>query len=110
MTTTPAWLTERLAGFDDGCAAVVVSTVAGAPSVAPTFEVASAGPVDTVHPVASVTKALFSYALMIAVEEGSVSLDEPCGVFGSTVRHVLSHAGGLGFAATDPTTPDLIAV
>jgi CubicO group peptidase (beta-lactamase class C family) len=70
----------------------------------PSGEVAGAGPVDRPVCVASISKALFGYAVMVAVEEGSLSLDMPCGVFGSTVRHVLAHAGGLGFTATDPTS------
>ncbi|MDA3039854.1 MAG: serine hydrolase [Actinomycetota bacterium] len=52
--------------------------------------------VDRPFPLASVTKALFSLAVLVAIEEGSVSLDEPAGPPGSTVRHLLSHASGLG--------------
>jgi CubicO group peptidase (beta-lactamase class C family) len=46
--------------------------------------------------LASVTKPLVSVALMIAVEEGSLNLDEPVGPPGSTIGHLLSHASGLG--------------
>jgi CubicO group peptidase (beta-lactamase class C family) len=46
-------------------------------------------------PVASVTKLLTAYAVLIAVEEGAVELDEPAGPEGSTIRHLLAHASGL---------------
>lgn len=62
------------------------------------------GVVDEVIPVASITKALFGYAVMIAVEEHALSLDQPCGAMGSTVRHLLAHASGFGFTATDPVS------
>ncbi len=52
-------------------------------------------------PLASVTKALFSLAVLIAVEEGSLSLDQPAGPPGSTVRHLLAHASGLGPDVTE---------
>lgn len=54
-----------------------------------------------VFPLASVTKALFSLAVLIAVEEGSLSLDQPAGPPGSTIRHLLSHASGLGPEVTE---------
>ncbi|HEX9259440.1 MAG TPA: serine hydrolase domain-containing protein, partial [Acidimicrobiales bacterium] len=54
------------------------------------------GPVDTPLPLASVTKPLFAYAVLVAVEEGSLALDQPAGPPGSTVRHLLSHSSGLG--------------
>lgn len=57
---------------------------------------ASAGPTDHTFPLASVTKLLSSLAVLVAVEEGSVALDEPAGPPGSTVRHLLAHASGLG--------------
>jgi CubicO group peptidase (beta-lactamase class C family) len=53
--------------------------------------------VDRVRPWASVTKALFALAAWIAVEEGTLDLDEPAGPAGSTVRHLLAHASGLAF-------------
>jgi CubicO group peptidase (beta-lactamase class C family) len=42
---------------------------------------------------ASVTKLLTGLA--VAVEEGTVDLDEPAGPEGSTLRHLLAHASGL---------------
>ncbi|GAB3883244.1 hypothetical protein GCM10029964_042270 [Kibdelosporangium lantanae] len=48
--------------------------------------------------LASVTKMLTAYAVLIAVEEGAVELDEPAGPEGSTVRHLLAHASGLAMS------------
>lgn len=70
-------------------AAVAVVTPEG---VADTF-----GEVDLVQPIASVTKLLVSYAVMVAVEEEALTLDDPAGPEGSTVRHLLSHTAGYGF-------------
>ncbi len=61
-----------------------------------------AGVVDDVGDIerpfqwASMTKLLVAMAVLVAVEEGTVSLDEPAGPPGSTVRHLLAHASGLG--------------
>jgi len=57
----------------------------------------SHGPVDRRFPLASVTKPLAAYAVLIAVEEGAVELAEPAGPMGSTVRHLLAHTSGLAF-------------
>lgn len=57
----------------------------------------AAGDLDRVFRIASVSKLFSSYATLIALEEQSVTLDEPAGPTGSTVRHLLSHASGLGF-------------
>ncbi len=46
---------------------------------------------------ASVTKLVAALATLVAVEEGSVGLDEPAGPPGATVRHLLAHAAGLAF-------------
>ena len=58
---------------------------------------AAAGPTTHVFALASVTKLLSAYATLVAVEERTVDLDEPAGPPGSTVRHLLAHASGLGF-------------
>jgi CubicO group peptidase (beta-lactamase class C family) len=55
------------------------------------------GAVDRVVGVASVTKLCAAWAVLLAVEEGAVELDEPAGPPGSTVRHLLCHASGLDF-------------
>jgi len=46
---------------------------------------------------ASVTKIVTALAVLVAVEEEAVSLDEHAGPPGSTVRHLLAHASGLAF-------------
>lgn len=53
------------------------------------------GPADSRFTLASVTKPLAAYAVLVGVEEGAVELDEPAGPAGSTVRHLLAHASGL---------------
>ena len=50
-----------------------------------------------VFPLASVTKLLSAYAVLVAVEEGAVEWDHPAGPEGSTVRHLIAHASGLAF-------------
>ena len=62
------------------------------------------GPVDDGFRLASVTKPLFSYALLVASEEGTLGLDEALGPPGSTVAHVMAHASGLGPEADAPST------
>jgi CubicO group peptidase (beta-lactamase class C family) len=54
---------------------------------------------DTSHRfrLASISKVITAWACLIAVEEGSVTLDDPVGPPGSTLRHCLSHAAGYGF-------------
>lgn len=47
--------------------------------------------------VASIAKLASALAVLMAVEEGTVELDEPAGPPGSTVRHLLCHASGLDF-------------
>ncbi len=53
------------------------------------------GDVDAPRPWASVTKLLVAMAVLVAVEEGTLGLDDPAGPPGSTVRHLLAHASGL---------------
>jgi CubicO group peptidase (beta-lactamase class C family) len=53
------------------------------------------GPLETELRWASITKLVTGLALLVAVEEGIVELDEPTGPPGSTLRHLLAHASGL---------------
>jgi CubicO group peptidase (beta-lactamase class C family) len=62
------------------------------------------GPLDDVYQLASITKPLFSYALLVAHEEGTLPLDQPVGPEGATVAHVMAHASGLGPEEADPST------
>jgi len=57
---------------------------------------ATAGEADHVFSWASVSKLLVGYATLVAAEEGTLSLDDPAGPEGSTFRHLLAHASGLG--------------
>lgn len=55
------------------------------------------GPTDRRFALASVTKPIAAYAVLVAYEEGAVELDEPTGPEGATVRHLLAHTSGLAF-------------
>ncbi len=52
--------------------------------------------------LASITKPLVAWSILVAVEEGIVDLDDPIGQPGCTLRHLLSHAGGYAFDGPDP--------
>lgn len=63
------------------------------------------GPTGEPFALASITKALFAYGVLVAIEEGSLDLKQPAGPPGSTIRHLLSHCSGLGFVPSDPIKP-----
>jgi len=63
------------------------------------------GELDRRFALASVTKPLFATAVLVAVEEESVDLDQPAGPEGSTVRHLLAHASGLGLDGGELAKP-----
>jgi len=67
--------------------------------------VAAHGDVDEPFALASVTKPLFASALLVAVEEEVVGLDDPAGPRGATVRHLLAHASGLGLDGGELARP-----
>lgn len=52
--------------------------------------------------LASITKLFTALAVLVAVEEGAIALDDPAGPEGATVRHLLAHASGLGFDRRQP--------
>jgi CubicO group peptidase (beta-lactamase class C family) len=64
--------------------------------------VASHGPRDVELPWASVTKVLTGLAILVALEEGTVDLDEEAGPPGATLRHLLAHASGLPIDGDQP--------
>lgn len=68
-------------------------------------EVHTLGDTSRVFPAASVTKPVVAYGVMVAVEEGAVELDQPAGPAGSTLRHLLAHASGVGFDSREPEKP-----
>lgn len=70
---------------------------------------ATHGPVDELLPLASVTKPLAAFAVLLAVQDGALHLDEPLGhgevAPDATVRHLLAHASGL---PPDPGGPIVV--
>jgi CubicO group peptidase (beta-lactamase class C family) len=66
---------------------------------------ATAGDAGHRFALASVTKLLTALAVLVAVEEGTVDLDEPAGPPGATVRHLLAHTAGYGFDGAAVLTP-----
>lgn len=81
---------------------------AAAAVIGPDGVLAAAGEQQRVFGLASVTKPLVAYGVLVAVEEGAVELDQPAGPPGATVRHLLAHASGIAFAdrtaAAEPGT------
>jgi CubicO group peptidase (beta-lactamase class C family) len=57
------------------------------------------GDLDRPYALASITKLFTAYATLLSLEEGVLTLDSPAGPEGSTVRHLLAHAAGYGFAS-----------
>lgn len=88
---------ESLRAIDGWDAGVAAAGVARAGAV-----VATRGPRDAALPWASVTKLLTGLAVLVALEEGSVDLDEPAGPPGATLRHLLAHASGLPVDGEQP--------
>jgi CubicO group peptidase (beta-lactamase class C family) len=78
---------------------------AAAAVVYPDGAVVTHGELDLPLRWASVTKLATAVAAVVAVEEGVVDLEDPAGPPGSTLRHLLSHASGLPFDATQPIAP-----
>jgi len=68
-------------------------------------EIGAHGPRDAVLRWASITKLATGLALLVALEEGTVELDEPAGPPGSTLRHLLAHASGLAPEEGPPLMP-----
>jgi len=89
---------EALRAIDGWGAEHAAAGVAGAAE-------AAHGDREHVFRWASVTKLLTGLALLVALEEGTVDLDEPAGPPGSTLRHLLSHASGLPPDGEEPLAP-----
>lgn len=68
----------------------------------PTELLAVGGDVNRVSRVASISKLFVALTALVAIEEGTISLDEPAGPPTSTVRHLLAHASGLAFDEHEP--------
>ena len=67
--------------------------------------VSTIGPTDHVFRLASLAKPISTWAMLVAVEEGIITLDSPAGQPGCTLRHLLAHAGGYPFDGREPTPP-----
>lgn len=88
---------EALRAIEGWGAGVAAAGVARADGV-----LATHGAVDADLPWASVTKLLTGLAILVAVEEGTVDLDEAAGPPGATLRHLLAHASGLPLDGEEP--------
>jgi CubicO group peptidase (beta-lactamase class C family) len=84
---------DAVTGWPVGSAAAAV--------VGPAGVLETCGDADAAFPLASVTKPLVALAVLVAVEEGALGLDDPVGPPGSTVRHLLAHASGLAMENSD---------
>ncbi len=94
LRLTRAWPVDHVSA-----AAVVL-----APGAAP--EITIEGDPTRSYRIASISKPLAAWAALVAVEEGLLTLDDPIGQPGCTLRHLLAHAGGYPFDGPDPiTTP-----
>jgi CubicO group peptidase (beta-lactamase class C family) len=85
-------VTTALAAIDGWGAEHAAAAVIG-----PAGIVASHGELDRTFRWASVTKLVTALAVLDAIEDGVIRLDEPAGPPGATVRHLLAHASGLPF-------------
>lgn len=81
----------------DTWAAPSAAAAAAAAAVGADGQVHRHGDTTVVTRVASITKLCTAWAVLIAAEEGALDLADPLGPPGSTIRHLLSHAGGLDF-------------
>jgi CubicO group peptidase (beta-lactamase class C family) len=79
-----------------------VPTVAAAVVAADGSVHDSIGPTDRPFRLASLSKLFTAWAVLIAVEEGTVFLDQPVGQPGCTLGHLLAHAGGYPFEGAEP--------
>jgi len=85
-------LDTALAAIDSWAAEHAAAAVIGPDGI-----IASHGDLDRPFRWASVTKLVTALAVLDAVEDGAVDLDESAGPPGATVRHLLAHASGLPF-------------
>jgi CubicO group peptidase (beta-lactamase class C family) len=93
VPASPDALSDALAAVDSWPVRNVAAGVLGADGSRTV-----AGQHDRPFPLASVTKVLTAVAVLVAVEEGSVGLDDPVErPHGATVRDLLCHASGLAF-------------
>ena len=90
--TTSADIETILAAIDGWDANHTAAAVVG-----PDGPIALHGDPDHRFRWASITKLATAMAVLTAIDDGSIDLDESAGPPGSTVRHLLAHASGLAF-------------
>jgi CubicO group peptidase (beta-lactamase class C family) len=73
--------------------------------VSTTGVLATRGDLELTGPWASVTKLCTAMAVLMAAQDEELSLDDPAGPEGSTIRHLLAHASGLPFEGRAPIAP-----
>jgi CubicO group peptidase (beta-lactamase class C family) len=86
-------VTDVLAALDEWPAPTAAAAVVG-----PSGVIATHGPTERQFALASVTKPLAALAILVAVEEEAVTLDDPADeslLPGATLRHLLAHASGV---------------
>jgi len=96
--TEPSVLADALAVADQWGADHVAVALVG-----PDGPIATHGDPDLVLGWASITKLITGLAVLTAVDDGLIALDEPAPApapEGATVRHLLAHASGLPFTGT----------
>lgn len=78
-----------------------VDTVAAA-VVAPDGSISTIGAADHRFWLASISKMVVGWTMLVAAEEGTIDLDQPAGQEGCTLRHLLAHTGGYAFDGAEP--------
>lgn len=68
----------------------------------PDSTLAIQGEAEQVLPLASVSKPLTAWGVLVALERHLVELDEPAGPAGATVSHLLDHTSGLPMEGDEP--------
>ncbi|MDU0479244.1 serine hydrolase domain-containing protein [Staphylococcus chromogenes] len=96
MTTSAPSILARIADWPVDNAAGGLLTSTGSQTY---------GDTQKVYELASVTKLLAAFGFLVAIEEGVFELDTQVGPPGATVRHLLAHASGVGFASPEPERP-----
>ena len=92
--STPADLNDLIAGWP-------APELTGLAVTTPTETVGAGGDTGRVSRIASISKVCAALAAMVAIEEGTITLGDPAGPPGSTVRHLLAHAAGYAFDGPD---------
>jgi CubicO group peptidase (beta-lactamase class C family) len=97
--TSPADLSESLRLIDSwpvpAAAAAVIDS---------SGRISTWGPTNHSFQLASLSKVLSTWAILVAVEEGTIGLDTPIGQPNCTLAHLLAHAGGYAFDGPNPIT------